>query len=231
MTEELRAALRLEHEKQREHRVVTPRSARVRSLGNLATAREVWVVLHGYGQLAADFLVPFGGIADDTRAIVAPEALNRFYSGKETGGGHPGRPVGATWMTREDRDAEIADYIGYLDRVVEQLADGRPIIALGFSQGVPTLLRWVTRGTTQASRVIAWAGELPGDVDLAATRHRFPPDGLDLVLGSRDEYLPWINLEAVRRRLDDSALPFRVHEFDGGHRLDRRTLATLADVR
>ena len=29
MTEELRAALRLEHEKQREHRVVTPRSARV----------------------------------------------------------------------------------------------------------------------------------------------------------------------------------------------------------
>lgn len=214
---------------QQEHRIVTPRSARVRSLGDLASAREVWVVLHGYGQLAADFLAPFSAVAGAERVVLAPEALNRFYTGKETGGGHPGRPVGATWMTREDREAEIADYVTYLDAVVDQLAEGRPVTALGFSQGVPTLIRWVTMGRTPAARVIAWAGELPPDVDLAATRGRFPERGIDLVLGHKDEYLPWINVDAVKQRLEAASLPWQLHEFDGGHRLDRRTLLALAE--
>ncbi|HEX4935808.1 MAG TPA: hypothetical protein VFV33_21660 [Gemmatimonadaceae bacterium] len=213
---------------QQEHRIVTPRSARVRSLGDPATAREVWVVLHGYGQLAADFLQPFQAIAGATRAVLAPEALNRFYTGKETGGGHPGRPVGATWMTREDREAEIADYITYLDTVVAQLAAGRPITALGFSQGVPTLLRWVTMGRTPVARVVVWAGEIPADLDLASTRARFPASGIDVAYGTRDEYLPWIDLDAVRARLAEASLPLREHPFDGGHRLDRRTLVSLA---
>ena len=89
-----------------EHRVATTRLARVQSLGDVAGAAELWIVLHGYGQLAADFLAPFKAIAGADRAVLAPEALNRFYKERDSSAGHAGRPVGATWMTREDRDAE-----------------------------------------------------------------------------------------------------------------------------
>ena len=41
--------------------------------------REVWFVLHGFGQLSPYFIRHFGVLADGTRLIVAPEALNRFY--------------------------------------------------------------------------------------------------------------------------------------------------------
>jgi predicted esterase len=185
------------------------------------------MVVHGYGQLAAEFLLPFAAVADETRAVVAPEALNKFYkeaNGTATGGR---RTVGATWMTREDRDAEIADYVSYLDAVAEHFARGRPLTVLGFSQGVSTLMRWIARGAHPVARVIIWAGEIPADVDLAASRDRFPADGVDVVIGSVDEYATWINLDDVKRRLDDAQIPVQVRIFDGGHRLDRVTLLSL----
>jgi hypothetical protein len=64
---------------------------------------DVWIVCHGYGQLAADFLAAFQVIAAADRLLVAPEALNRFYPGVTTGPHGPDSPVAATWMTREDR--------------------------------------------------------------------------------------------------------------------------------
>lgn len=211
-----------------EHRVRTARSARVQSLGDVDGAEEVWIVIHGYGQLSADFIVPFKAIAGAQRAVLAPEALNRFYREREgSSGGHAGRPVGATWMTREDREADIADYVEYLDAVAAQLVRGRPLTVLGFSQGVSTLLRWVASGATTARRVIAWAGELPADVDLVAHRHQFPAQGIDVVIGSVDEYATWINLDGLKRRLDEAGIPHHVHLFDGGHRLDRATLLSL----
>src|SRR5206468_1825615 len=118
------------------------RTARYETLGSETTAREVWFVLHGYGQLAASFIQAFSVLDDGTRLIVAPEALNRFYLVGVDSGAAAERPVGATWMTREDRDAEIADYVEYLDALAAQVLGAvrrgeRPprVIVLGFSQG------------------------------------------------------------------------------------------------
>lgn len=212
----------------REHRLTVARTARVQVLGDPEQAREVWIVIHGFGQLASEFLAPFKAIATPERAIVAPEALNRFYKEKAGATRSADRPVGATWMTREDRDAEIADYVSYLDTVAARFAGGRALTALGFSQGVATLMRWVALGGSPMARVIAWAGEIPGDVDLAAHRARFPAAGVDLVLGTSDEYRAWIDAEAMHGRLVAAGLPYRVHAFEGGHRLDRATLVALA---
>ena len=207
--------------------VKTSRRARVQTLGDLDSARDVWIVLHGFGQLASDFLAPFAPIVADGRAIIAPEALNRFYREKAGEATHAARPVGATWMTREDREAEIADYVDYLDEVARQLAPGRSVTALGFSQGVATLMRWIALGTTPVSRVIVWAGEIPKELDLLAQRARFPRQGLDLVIGSVDEYATWADVGDQRRRVEDAGLPSRLHIFDGGHRIDRGTLLAL----
>jgi DNA-binding transcriptional LysR family regulator len=65
---------------------ITPHAIRVRRTARYFTLgpthgfpRELWVVCHGYGQLAQRFLSQFAVLDDGTRLIVAPEALSRFY--------------------------------------------------------------------------------------------------------------------------------------------------------
>ena len=50
-------------------------------------------------------------LEDESRVLVAPEGLSRFYVNATHG------LVGASWMTREDRQHEIDDYVGYLDAI------------------------------------------------------------------------------------------------------------------
>lgn len=209
--------------------LVVKRRARIGVLGDPATADTVWIVVHGYGQLVADFLPACGALVGPTRAVVAPEALNRFYKVPE---GHQGThatvPVGTTWMTREYRLAEIADYVDYLDDVVAAVRrDHTQVAVLGFSQGVTTMARWVAAGRTRLDRVVCWAGEMPKDVDLAATRERWPAE-VELVVGTTDEFRTWIGVERQVERFAAAGIAARVTEFAGGHRLDRTTLQALA---
>ena len=213
------------------HRITVSRRARYYSLGDLAGAADLWVVVHGYGQLAADFIESFAPLATAGRAVVAPEALNRYYKAEEPDGSHANAPVGATWMTREDRETEIADYVDYLDAVAAAVgAAGRArVTALGFSQGVATVSRWVARGRTVVQRLVLWAGALPTDVDLPAAGGRFPPGATHVVQGSRDRFAGWADGDGLRDRLAAARIAARLHRFEGGHRLDRETLLSIAD--
>ncbi len=206
------------------------RRARYAVAGDPSSARELWIVLHGYGQLASGFVTNFSHLVTADRAIVAPEALNRYYvepQGHQ--GSHAEVPVGTTWMTREHRVAEIADYVGYLDAVAAaERAPGARLVTVGFSQGVATLCRWIALGTVQADRVVAWAGGWPTDLDPGAHRDRFPSAGVEVVLGSRDQFASWVDAEAQVERLRASGLPATLTSFTGGHRLDRDTLTALA---
>ena len=140
--------------------------------------REVWFVLHGYGQLAARFLSRFEPIDDGTRLIVAPEGLSRFYLTEDPAE----RRVGASWMTREDRITEIEDYVRYLDAVyADVVRSAISVTVLGFSQGATTACRWAALGTSKIDRLIVWGGEVAADVDMRRALR------LALVYGSRDE--------------------------------------------
>ena len=209
--------------------LVVKRRARIGVLGDPATADTVWVVIHGYGQLVADFLPACDALVGPTRAVVAPEALNRFY---KVPAGHQGTPatvpVGTTWMTREHRLAEIADYVDYLDDVVDSVRrENTRVAVLGFSQGVTTMARWISAGRSRLDRVVCWAGEMPKDVDLGATRLRWPAD-VELVVGATDEFRAWIGVDRQVERFAAAGITARVTEFAGGHRLDRATLQALA---
>src|SRR5688500_12897738 len=99
-----------------EHRIVVGRTARYLTLGTHGdSTREIWIALHGYAQSAEHFLRSFRSLDDGTRLIVAPEALSRFYIDGTSG------HVGASWMTRVDREHEIADYVTYLETVVDDV--------------------------------------------------------------------------------------------------------------
>lgn len=209
------------------------RTARYYVLGaEHGAAREVWIALHGYGQLAADFARAVQPVASAERLVVVPEALSRFYLESPVRGAHVTARVGAAWMTREDRDEEIADHVGYLDALHDLVrrehaaADARLTI-LGFSQGVATAARWLARGATRADHVILWGGQLPEDVDAAQLRDATRTTRITYAIGDRDEVIPADGVERTVARLAASGAPFERLTFAGGHRLDRGTLLSL----
>ncbi len=208
-----------------EREIVVPRRARYYIVGAPRTADEIWVVIHGYGQLADEFLRVFEPLASDGRAFVAPEALNRYYKDAGQTGSHADTPVGTTWMTRRHREAEIADYVSYLDKLAAAVRPGGARLGvLAFSQGTATAWRWVALGSSDFDRVVMWAGAMPPDLDVPRYRSRFPARGVDLVHGTGDSMLPWIDVDSQRQRLQAAGISVAVRTFDGDHRLDGPTL-------
>lgn len=207
----------------------TTRHARYHALGDVERAHDIWVAIHGYGQLARDFAESCHALAGPGRAVLVPEALNRYYKDAGTSGSHAHTPVGATWMTREFREQEIADYVEYLDALVRaERRPGQRLCALGFSQGVATLTRWITLGASAVDRAVAWAGRLPDDLDLPRFASRLPNRSLDCVVGTRDEFASWVRDEASTAELTAANITVTQWQFDGGHRLDTATLNRIA---
>jgi predicted esterase len=215
-----------------EHHIGVQRSARYYVLGgDVEAPQEIWVVCHGYAQLARYFLRAFDPLNDGSRTIVAPEALNRYYF--ETAPGVHGRDarVAATWMTREDREHEIADYVAYLDALAAHLREGSAaraearIIALGFSQGAATVSRWVARGRTDIAHVVLWGSGVAHDLELRPDLFRGA--SLTLALGDADPHISHQRVEREDRRLRDAGLRYRLLRYDGGHRIKPATLAAL----
>jgi predicted esterase len=213
----------------REHVLRTPRTARYYTLGAAERAREVWIVCHGYAQLARYFVSAFEPIADGTRLIVAPEALNRYYHETAPGVHSGDARVAATWMTREHREHEIADYIEYLDnlaaRVAAGLAGPTRLVALGFSQGAATVSRWAARGRTPVDHVVLWgsgiAHELEPDLDL------FRGAALTIAIGRQDEQVGADRTAAEDARLRAAGMDYRLLRYDGGHRIEAAALREL----
>ena len=211
-----------------EHRLVTTRRARYYTIGGDGPQiDEAWIVLHGQGQRASVFLKYFESIMTPGRLIVAPEALNRHYIAPGSSGRAADAEVGTTWMTRMDRENEIADYVDFLDAVWGETCANVPrVTALGFSQGVATACRWIAMGKSRVDRLVAWAGQLPPDVDPSVFAKL--SGGITLVTGKTDEYASWIAEGNNDGRLVAAGVNPTVVAFDGGHRMDRLTLEGIA---
>ena len=223
-----------------EHHLTVARTARFYSIGGEGggtdgdAVRELWMVCHGYGQLAASFATPFEVLARPWRRIVAPEALSRFYLERSRVGVNTNASIGATWMTREDREHEIADQLTYLDALHElvrppAIADRVKLRVLGFSQGVATVVRWVARSAVRPDELILWAGSFPPDVDVRTFADRLPGTSVVLAVGSRDELAPWAAADVTLGSLRDAGMTARLVTFNGCHRLDNAALASIAE--
>lgn len=217
-----------------EHHVRVARTARYHTLGGeVAAPREIWVALHGYGQLAAQFIRHLAPLADGTRLVVAPEALSRFYLDHPAKAGSAHTRVGASWMTREDREAEIADQVEYLDAlcdaVLAALGDASPPVhVLGFSQGVATATRWLTHGRTRAARAVLWSGRIPADLFPLPSGSPFRATRIDIVTGAADPLATPEVLEEQRELVERNQLVVTAHRHAGGHRIDGPTLISIA---
>ena len=214
------------------HHLRVVKRARYYTLGERTGVQDVWLVCHGYGQLAGKFCDGFATIAAPGRLIVAPEALHRFYRDPPPAPAAE-RRVGATWMTREDREQDIADYVDYLDALVTEVLAHNPqarLRALGFSQGSATVLRWAVQASRVPQQVLLWAGEVPTDVDWNMGAKKLAHTQIVAVRGKRDELTSPAGFERNLRILTEAGLGVQQIEFSGGHRLDDALLVRLAQA-
>lgn len=207
--------------------ITTQKTARYFLIGKPSEKiKSALIVLHGYGQLAEDFIKYFEPIKSETTLIIAPEALNRFYikgfSGK----------VGSTWMTKEDRENEIKDYVNYLDAVYDDvirfgLLSKTKITVLGFSQGTVTACRWLSKGKSKVNRLILWGGGIPPDVDLELSNELFNSLQLTIVVGDKDEFILPEQIEKEELRLRENDIKYSLLLFEGKHIIQKETLLKL----
>jgi predicted esterase len=167
-----------------------------------ASTKQVWIVLHGYGQLARYFIKKFEKLNEQNICVIAPEGLSRFYLSELTGQGRKDNKVGATWMTSENRLMDIDNYLTYLNSVCETEMAAFPKVAvtlLGFSQGCATVCRWAAEGKVKFEKLILWAGLFPPDMDFQSGHDVLATKKTYMVAGDQD---PYVTAE-------------RIKEFDG----------------
>jgi predicted esterase len=194
---------------------------------------ELWIACHGYGQLAPSFAEALEPLRAESRMVAVPEALSRFYLDDPAKRHGPDSPIGASWMTREERESEIADYVAYLDQVAGTLATeiGNPelrVMALGFSQGAATVCRWAAMGTTRITRLVVWGGTLPKDLPSGRREALFRGASVTLVGGRKDKLATPDALERDQRTLAEQGIAATLVWHEGGHTLSSTTLREIA---
>jgi predicted esterase len=187
--------------------------------------RYIWLVFHGYGQLAGYFIRKFQNL-DDTHYVIAPEGLSRFYLSDNSG------RVGASWMTNEDRLTDIENQIAYINKIYQSVQPnikrGAKLIVLGFSQGTATAMRWIVNQSITPDKLLLWAGTIPPDLD--AENKNVDLSGIDtyIVQGDTDPYLETVYMENMRDWLEFYKIKQKDIKFPGGHTIDVETLKQLA---
>ncbi len=190
---------------------------------------DLWIALHGYGQLATSFADELAPISCPGRALLCPEALSRFYTN------HGKAEIGASWMTSLDREYEILDQVSYLDALWEQVVEeletgsdldgaGLPTTVLGFSQGCPAATRWLGNGQFTASRLILWGGDHAHDLTDEEWDALRLTGEIILVAGENDRIVPIERLQKAETELRDAGCNVRLVTHPGAHHLDASVL-------
>ena len=211
-----------------EHHIETPKTARFFTLGELnSQTQHVWIVCHGYAQLANHFLNWFTALDSSERFIIAPEALHRFYWK-----GFDGKVV-ASWMTKEDRLNDIKDYTTFLDNVYRHFSfhsinPSVKVHVLGFSQGGATVCRWVTQTAYKIDTLSLWAGAFPEDIDYFQKRAIFNQLNLHIIIGDDDPFYAEERVEKQMSLLQEKAIQYTLIRFKGKHKVLPEPLLELA---
>lgn len=202
------------------------RTAHIAELGNdITKSKQIWMVLHGYGQLANRIVRKFDKLNLDDIYAIAPEGLNKFYWHDEN------RTPVATWMTKHERLDEIDNYLNYLDQVYESMIvphlDHATFSILGFSQGTATMWRWVTHKQPKLTKLIQWAGEFPPEPDYASHLDYLKGIDLNYVYGKQDKFIKGPFGDKIFKQIEEKPFDMKILAFEGEHRIDRAVLKSL----
>ncbi|HEY3402902.1 MAG TPA: alpha/beta hydrolase [Ohtaekwangia sp.] len=213
------------------HELLFSCKARYFKIGTLTEkTKQVWFVIHGYGQLAEHFIKKFKTLGEHDICVIAPEGLSRFYLEDVTKRMQTGNNrVGATWMTRENRLMDIENYLAYLNALYasEIKIHSIPVSIVGFSQGAATASRWALDGKSDFKRLILWSGVFPPDMNFESGKKILKDKRTILVYGKSDPFLTdnrFTEMKELSQQLE--IIPDQI-EFDGGHEIHEPTLLSL----
>ncbi len=211
----------------KKRQITVQKTAHYVTIGELNEQTEnIWFVIHGYGQLAEYFIKKFKVLDDGKTIIIAPEALSKFYL-KEFSG-----RVGATWMTKYERDSEITDYINYLNQLYETVlhkidVNNLKINILGFSQGTATVARWCMNETIKYDRLILWAGYFGNGIEDVIDVTKLTNKEVVLCYGKEDKFLVKIDTQQYEKDIQKAIPHIRIHTFEGGHTINEELLLKI----
>lgn len=189
---------------------------------------ELWMVCHGYGQLAYRFIRRFDVLDPAKHLVIAPQGLSKFYLENRKG-------VGATWMTRENRLVEIDNYLKMMDQVFDTACkdldtEKLKINVLGFSQGVATATRWAVHRKLPLHRLILWAGTIAAE--LKKEDFDFLSDETQrlAVIGLEDEFITADNWESLMKSTSQIVGEAELITFEGKHEIKREVLSQIVQT-
>ena len=188
----------------------------------------VWIVLHGYGMLSEYFVKKFECIIDETTLVIAPEATNRFYLANNY------TRVGASWMTKLDKEQEISDNILFLDKLFSIIKkeighNNFKLNKLGFSQGGPTLVRWLMSNKLNTNSLILWGSDIPKDSLVIENKSRWNSMNLKIVIGKNDEYINEEKKQEFVGVVKSYGLKYDLIEYKGSHKIIEEELKKIAN--
>jgi predicted esterase len=185
----------------------------------------IWMIFHGYGQLAGEFQERFSCIDTDKNVMIFPQGLSKFYlKGIDN-------KTGASWMTSHDREQDIKNYISYLRAIyTSEILPWKNQLAfnvLGFSQGAHTASRWIYREDIVYAKLILWGAGLAHEINAQIAASHFSRGGILQVIGDQDRYINEDALEKLKHRYDQIGLNYDLMRYHGGHDIFPEVLEKL----
>ncbi|MEZ4971666.1 MAG: alpha/beta hydrolase [Cyclobacteriaceae bacterium] len=210
--------------------------ARYHTLGELNSAtKQIWFVIHGYGQLAQYFIKKFDVLARQNIFVIAPEGLSRFYlEDVQTRAAGGSNRVGATWMTRENRLMDIENYVSYLDDIYKAEVQSHnfniPVTILGFSQGAATATRWILNEKIRFDQFILWAGIFPTDMNFDKGHSLLIDKRVVTVFGTDDPFITPPRVNELNDLIGKIGIKPEKMSFTGKHEMNDELLLKLAGL-
>jgi len=186
--------------------------------------KNIWFVCHGISFLSRHFLKYFNGLDSKENYIIAPQAQSKYYFG------HEYKHVGASWLTKENTQKEIDNLMNYLDAVFEKenLPEDVNLIALGFSQGVSIVMRYVARRKLKCSQLVLLSGMIPKELKCKDFEFLTGKAKVSLIYGTEDEFLSEEKLDNEKNRFyelfGEKAI---IIPFQGKHEVNKQIIRDL----
>lgn len=190
--------------------------------------KEIWIICHGYGQMARYFLRRFDVLDEESHFLIAPQGLDRFYFDNFT-------KLGASWTTRELRDTHVSNQQNYLNMMYDAELGHLDLSTytlriVGFSQGVSVITRWAAQRQVPFDHMILWAGGFPPNLTKEKWEFRKPLSKVTVLVGTEDPFLKEEKLEAEKAVIESVFPEYEFVLFEGGHQVKRKVIRALMNI-
>lgn len=171
------------------------------------------MTVHGYGQIAPEFLAEARPLAPPEFTLVAPQGLNQIPSRRQ-------RKITFSWMSSFEKGDSIRrnnEFLGSLLKtlIAEKTVNPRRVALLGFSQGSSVVYRLAAQHPERVRAVIAVCADLPPDVE--ARIERLKGIAFMVLYGLRDPIIPNEKSIHAAKMLRKAGHDITEIAFDEGH--------------